>query len=809
MFVNELFEAEGKQVKVIYPGRFQPFHKGHAQVYQHLCQKFGKDNVYIVTSNKVEMPKSPFSFVEKKAMIGLTGVDTSRVIQDSQPYRAPELVAQFDPANTILLFAISEKDMAEDPRFQFKPKKDGSPSYFQQFTDLKQCQTLDKHGYMITVPTFNFTVLGQPANSASQIREQFAGADLATQRKIVTDLFGKFDNNVFNIMKARLEVSEVTEDDAEEDDDQIFQNIVNTGRDPATVKAMLQRSHARALKIHKGNEKSPGFNAARLSHLGRQAMAEPGKEHLVADVNEDIPTTNKPPRRGTQRWKNAEQRKQWEREHPPVEPGDQMYGTAKIVPKKVEEHGDKWERDQEGNETGWGFKDTDGKQHHQTTNLGLGDTDKALADKWAKLSPEALVKAKARHAAMKKAWGLEEAGRKIPDYGNKKMIAKLNKQWEKRQKNPSEVYFDDDEDTIIYEPTPKRIHIPKTITDPETGEKITNYGNKPAHRIKKEKVTELSPATHAAHAAKRGPHIIPTLMKDVKKGAKMGRAVSKSMEKVKAHNQKSDDDEPNVFTEETNSAEMARLQRQLKKETNPDKKEAIRLNIRKLKGEMELRAKDKVTEEHNPQDTVTFDIPLLIRMLEYAREDAKTDMDLHNVTEKLIRMSASGKTLSMAQYNSIVSPNIQESINRQLNKLTNEAGFPFDVDHMNGPINRDYMKNKKVCPHCNGYRKVYTGATKMAWQNQGGKLIDCPVCLGGRKKVGETIVPGFGEMRPEQVKKEVEGLTAEMLKYAREGNMRAVAEYIKKLQPFVDTAQKTSVTESIDKALRTAKRNAV
>ena len=73
----------------------------------------------------------------------------------------------------------------------------------------------------------------------------------------------------------------------------------------------------------------------------------------------------------------------------------------------------------------------------------------------------------------------------------------------------------------------------------------------------------------------------------------------------------------------------------------------------------------------------------------------------------------------------------------------------------------------------------------------------------------ETIVPGFGEMRPEQVKKEVEGLTAEMLKYAREGNMRAVAEYIKKLQPFVDTAQKTSVTESIDKALRTAKRNAV
>lgn len=59
-------------------------------------------------------------------------------------------------------------------------------------------------------------------------------------------------------------------------------------------------------------------------------------------------------------------------------------------------------------------------------------------------------------------------------------------------------------------------------------------------------------------------------------------------------------------------------------------------------------------EERNPQDTVTVDVPLLIRLLEYAREDAKTDMDLHNVTERLIALSASGKTLSMQDYSQIV-----------------------------------------------------------------------------------------------------------------------------------------------------------
>jgi hypothetical protein len=58
-------------------------------------------------------------------------------------------------------------------------------------------------------------------------------------------------------------------------------------------------------------------------------------------------------------------------------------------------------------------------------------------------------------------------------------------------------------------------------------------------------------------------------------------------------------------------------------------------------------------EEVDKLDTITFDIPLLIRVLEYAREDAKTDMDLHKVTEKLISIRDKG-TLTMADYDFIV-----------------------------------------------------------------------------------------------------------------------------------------------------------
>jgi hypothetical protein len=52
-------------------------------------------------------------------------------------------------------------------------------------------------------------------------------------------------------------------------------------------------------------------------------------------------------------------------------------------------------------------------------------------------------------------------------------------------------------------------------------------------------------------------------------------------------------------------------------------------------------------------DTVTMDVPLMIRMLEYAREDAQDDMDLHDVANRMIEMSKQG-TLTMGHYDDIV-----------------------------------------------------------------------------------------------------------------------------------------------------------
>lgn len=76
-----------------------------------------------------------------------------------------------------------------------------------------------------------------------------------------------------------------------------------------------------------------------------------------------------------------------------------------------------------------------------------------------------------------------------------------------------------------------------------------------------------------------------------------------------------------------------------------------------LDGEEKTAAIDSMmneNEEGDVVDTITLDIPLFIRMLEYAREDAQTDMDLHDVTEKAIALNKSKEMLSMEDYNTII-----------------------------------------------------------------------------------------------------------------------------------------------------------
>lgn len=53
-------------------------------------------------------------------------------------------------------------------------------------------------------------------------------------------------------------------------------------------------------------------------------------------------------------------------------------------------------------------------------------------------------------------------------------------------------------------------------------------------------------------------------------------------------------------------------------------------------------------------DTVTLDVPLFIRMMELAREDLKSDAELHEVVTRLLKASKEKDVLTMNDYNDII-----------------------------------------------------------------------------------------------------------------------------------------------------------
>jgi hypothetical protein len=58
--------------------------------------------------------------------------------------------------------------------------------------------------------------------------------------------------------------------------------------------------------------------------------------------------------------------------------------------------------------------------------------------------------------------------------------------------------------------------------------------------------------------------------------------------------------------------------------------------------------------QQNPLDIVTFDVPLFIRLLEFAREEATDDETLHKVTENIIQACQDGQVLSMDDYDQLI-----------------------------------------------------------------------------------------------------------------------------------------------------------
>ena len=249
---------------VIYPGRFHPFHQGHQASYNWLTNQFGENNVYIASSSVQDPHTSPFEFSDKVKMATKLGVPASHIVNVKNPYQATEitsLLSAEEKANTALIFAVSAKD-AE--RFNFAPKKDGSPGYLQPVPENKKnMQPMTKHGYVAITPTVNFRVKGADANSASEIRKLYRNGNDNDRLQIITDLYGTTDPELKAVFDERLGVNEPQEGII------YGQEAVFAGDNPVNV--MRER---RELLIKKITEMREQLAAFRKIKLNEQEIAD-------------------------------------------------------------------------------------------------------------------------------------------------------------------------------------------------------------------------------------------------------------------------------------------------------------------------------------------------------------------------------------------------------------------------------------------------------------------------------------------------------------------------------------------------------
>lgn len=175
---------------VTYSGRFQPFGPHHYSAYKYLCEQFGKDYVWITTSNKIEYPDSPFSFIEKRQIITtMFDVLFTRVIKVQNPYNPAELVIPEKQGNAIFITALSQKDAA----------RLSHSKYFEIYQEGMQLETSDKKGYIIVVPEFTHNT---EKISGTILRKGFAFKRF--KRKMFKEVYGEYNEEIFKLITSRL-----------------------------------------------------------------------------------------------------------------------------------------------------------------------------------------------------------------------------------------------------------------------------------------------------------------------------------------------------------------------------------------------------------------------------------------------------------------------------------------------------------------------------------------------------------------------------------------------------------------------------
>lgn len=135
-----------------------------------------------------------------------------------------------------------------------------------------------------------------------------------------------------------------------------------------------------------------------------------------------------------------------------------------------------------------------------------------------------------------------------------------------------------------------------------------------------------------------------------KKAAKKGNFTPMSVDRFKATYAKLHGISEEVL-EELSSSTLKSYSKKAMSDTAKGKELQRFLSL--MRANIKLK-KRQVTEDQDEIDSVELDIPLLTRVFEYAREDVKSDEDLHVLISAIVEASKEKDTLTMDDYKRII-----------------------------------------------------------------------------------------------------------------------------------------------------------
>lgn len=177
-------------IVAIYAGRFQPFGPHHAKAFSWLCDRFGRENCWISTSDSTD-DRSPLSFAEKVSIIKKYGIDN--IIKSVSPYRLTD--SRFDPNNTILMVLLGEKD---EGRIQYV-KQDGTLGYYKEYYGQLDLEPMSKSGYVIVAPHISIKHNGNEV-SGTYLRKSLP----YMSQSDFTRLMGWYDESIHRLFKNKF-----------------------------------------------------------------------------------------------------------------------------------------------------------------------------------------------------------------------------------------------------------------------------------------------------------------------------------------------------------------------------------------------------------------------------------------------------------------------------------------------------------------------------------------------------------------------------------------------------------------------------